>query len=97
MRATAVSKLKATLSESLSLVKGGEEILVTERGKPVAKLVPVTGLSADSARRMDLARRGVIRTGTGFISESVMRDLPSAGVPEETILRVIEEDREETR
>jgi prevent-host-death family protein len=39
----AVAELKAQLSRYLSRVKAGEEILVTERGTPVARLVPVVG------------------------------------------------------
>ncbi len=36
-----VSELKASLSKYLARVKAGEEVIVTERGKPVAKLVPI--------------------------------------------------------
>ena len=41
MNTASVSKLKATLSEFLALVKTGEEVIVTERGKPIAKIVPI--------------------------------------------------------
>src|SRR5438477_312306 len=41
MRSATVSKLKATLSEHLARVKAGEEVVVTERGKPIAKIVPI--------------------------------------------------------
>ena len=41
MKSAAVSKLKATLSEHLARVKAGEEVVVTERGKPIAKIVPL--------------------------------------------------------
>lgn len=97
MRSAAISKLKATLSEYIAFVKGGEEVLVTERGKPVARIVPVRGLSGDDAKRIDLARRGIIRPGKGRISQAVLRDLPVADVKEKDILRVIDEDREDTR
>ena len=40
MKSTTVSKLKASLSEYLRSVKAGEEVLVTERGQPIAKLIP---------------------------------------------------------
>ena len=42
MKAAKVSELKASLSKYVARVKNGEEILVTERGRPVAKLVPWT-------------------------------------------------------
>jgi prevent-host-death family protein len=40
MKTATVSKLKASLSEYLRRVKAGEEVLVTERGRPIAKLSP---------------------------------------------------------
>ena len=40
-RSATVSKLKATLSEHLARVKAGEEVIITERGKPIAKIVPI--------------------------------------------------------
>jgi len=43
MKTAAVSKLKAGLSEYLARVKAGEEVIVTERGKPIAKIVPFGG------------------------------------------------------
>ena len=41
MKTAAVAELKANLSKYLGQVKAGEHVLVTERGVPVAKLVPV--------------------------------------------------------
>ena len=37
MKTAKVSELKASLSKYVAHVKSGEEVLVTERGKPVAK------------------------------------------------------------
>ncbi len=52
----AVSTLRAELAEWIERVRGGEEIVVTERGTPVARLVPVTtGPLLDQ-----LARDGVL-------------------------------------
>ena len=65
MRSTAVSKLKATLSEQLARVKAGEEVIVTERGKPIAKIVPMGQASGQSAHMLELARAGLVRIGTG--------------------------------
>ena len=42
MKSASVSKLKATLSACLAWVKAGEEVVVTERGRPIAKLVPIS-------------------------------------------------------
>ncbi len=43
MKITSVSKLKAFLSGYLRRVKTGEEVLVIERGRPIAKIAPATG------------------------------------------------------
>ena len=42
MKTAAVSELKSLLSKYLSKVKAGEEVMITDRGKPVAKLVPIS-------------------------------------------------------
>ena len=41
MKTTAVSERKALLSKYLSKVKAGEEVIVTDRGKAIAKIVPI--------------------------------------------------------
>lgn len=94
MRSAAISKLKATLSEYIGYVKAGEEVLVTERGKPVARLVPVGDL-ADDARRLDLIRRGILSPGKGRISQELIHRLPIVRVPDEVIQRIIDEERED--
>jgi prevent-host-death family protein len=68
MKRAAVSTIKATLSACLAKVKAGEELLVMERGKPVAKLIPVpkeVGGSEGSARMSELSRSGLVRVGSG--------------------------------
>lgn len=66
MKSAAVSTLKATLSACLAKVKAGEEVIVMERGKPIAKLVPVPHSGeVGSAHLQDLARAGLIRLGSG--------------------------------
>jgi prevent-host-death family protein len=52
----AVSALRAHLSEWLDRARGGEEIVVTERGVPVARLLGVNA----SATLERLAAEGVI-------------------------------------
>lgn len=39
----AVSELRASLRAYLDRVRGGEELVVTERGVPVARLIPAQG------------------------------------------------------
>ena len=66
MKRTAVSTLKATLSACLAKVKAGDEVLVMERGKPIAKLVPLAKESDRTLAHLhDLARAGLVRVGRG--------------------------------
>jgi len=66
MKSATVSKLKATLSEYLARVKAGKEVLVTERGKPIAKIIPLAPVnSTTSPNLLELARAGLVRIGTG--------------------------------
>ena len=53
MTTAGVAELKARLSEYLARVRAGSEVLVTERGRPVAKIVPVdtAAISQSSSER----------------------------------------------
>ncbi len=72
MTTAGVAELKARLSEYLDRVQAGTEVLVTERGRPVARIVPV----GDSGDLAELERQGVVRVGTmrlpdGFLDEEL--------------------------
>lgn len=74
MESTGVADLKARLSEYLSRVKAGEEVLVTDRGRPVARLVPVDTRAdpddeAETARLRAMEREGLVRVGSGRLPE----------------------------
>lgn len=71
MKLAAVSDVKSRLSRYLSRVKAGEEIIVTERGTPVARIVPVVDrLTGEPKRLASLERSGLVRLGGGRIPKS---------------------------
>ncbi len=94
MRTAAISKLKAALSEYIARVKRGEEVLVTERGKPVAQIIPISPGAVRDDRIRELVRRGVVRAGHGRLQRALL-GLPVCAVPEGMVLRVMDEEREE--
>lgn len=53
-----VRDLKNSLSAYLDLVKSGQEIVVTEHGRPIARLSPV---SADVDRMAALVKAGIVQ------------------------------------
>lgn len=96
MKSAAVSRLKASLSEYLRRVKAGEEILVLERGAPVAKLVPVPPATAIPERLQELQRDGLIRLGSGSLPKGFW-DLPRPKDTKGLALTALLEEREESR
>lgn len=77
-----IRELRAGLSRYVERVKQGEEIVVTEHGKPVARLVPMNG-----ERKIDrLIREGVVipaRSRTGWRPE---RLIPVEGSVSEIVI-----------
>lgn len=75
----AVGELKARLSEYIRKVKSGHEVVITEHGVPVAKVVPFEPGERRDSRRERLARAGVLILGRGRISRSLLK--PPTGSP----------------
>ena len=89
-----VSQLKASLSKYLRRVKAGEEVVVTERGHPVAKLVPVgRGVEALAEQLQRMVREGRVRLGSGQLGK-VFWDLPRPADPKGLVLKALLEERE---
>jgi prevent-host-death family protein len=61
VRTTGIAELKASLSEHLAAVKAGEEVLVTEHGRPIARIVPLARGAATPPPTEELVRTGVLR------------------------------------
>jgi prevent-host-death family protein len=92
-----VSELKAQLSRYLDRVKAGQEVVITDRGTPVAKLVPIPAAEGDDERRLEeLERRGLIRRGTGQWPADFW-DWPRPEDPDGLVLKALLEERESGR
>jgi prevent-host-death family protein len=91
-----VSKLKASLSEYLRRVKAGEEVLVSERGRPIARLVPVTGKDALPDHLAEMARQGLARIGSRRLSRTFW-ELPRPRDPKGSVLKALLDEREKGR
>jgi len=71
-----IAELKALLSETLARVKAGEEVIVTEHTRPIAKLVPLTS-ATPAAATQDLVRSGLVKAPEKTLDESFWK-LPRA-------------------
>ena len=97
MKTATVSRLKASLSEYLAGVRSGESLIVTDRGMPVAKIIPLTrGDTEVPAHLLELQRCGAVRLGTGALPAGFLeaaRPLDAGGRVLESLLKEREESR----
>jgi prevent-host-death family protein len=93
MRVTTIAKLKASLSELLAGVRAGEEVVVTDRGRPVARIVPYEpcGSELDDLVRAGKVRRARRALPSGFWAE------PAPADPGGRLLGVLLDERESGR
>jgi len=90
-----VAQLRADLSRYLKRVKAAQEILVTDRGRVVAKLVPIAADAPKGSRRERLVREGLLLPGRGRVRASLLRR-PSRG-PGRSVLDALLEERPKRR
>lgn len=71
MRTAGVREARQHFTDLLDDVKKGREVVITDRGRPVARLVPI-----ERRRRFpDLARvRRAVRSGDPGLSQAVLED-----------------------
>ena len=96
MTVTTVSKLRASLSEFLGRVKAGEEVLITERGRVIARLSPPASSPplAESLREME--RQSLVKLGTGKLPKGFWR-MPRPKDPKGLVMKALLEERSEGR
>jgi prevent-host-death family protein len=61
MRAVNIGELKDNLSRYLREVRLGAEVLVKDRNKPIARIVPLGALEDDQAELMELVATGIAK------------------------------------
>ena len=93
MKVTSVAALKASLSEFLASVKAGEEVIVTDRGRPVARIVRYEpgGDELD-----DLVRTGQLRPPRSHLPSGFWTR-PRPADPGGLLLRALLEERQAGR
>jgi prevent-host-death family protein len=89
-----IAELKARLSEFIARARGGDEVLITDRGRPVARIVPLAGSDALTGRQAELVRAGLAREPTGPLEPGFL-DLPRPCDPDGRSLESILEERAE--
>ena len=92
MRSVNISDLKAQLSAHIQLVRNGEEVLVCERNKPVARIVPIR-LEDYSEQEQRLIARGTLIPPLKKRSSASWPE-PPGNVSDEVMERIWREERD---
>ena len=73
-----IYEAKAKLSALLDRAASGEEVVIARAGKPVARLMPLTGASAPSGVRLGGLRRARLKLAPDFHAPMTDDDLIGA-------------------
>jgi len=78
MKTATITEAKNGLSALIDLVRSGESILITDRGRAVASIGPVGSPPDESGRLLRLQRAGLVRVGTAAPPLDLLRTPPPA-------------------
>jgi antitoxin (DNA-binding transcriptional repressor) of toxin-antitoxin stability system len=78
MKKVSITEAKNRLSALIDGLKGGSRVLILDRGRPVARLEPVTGGGKEEVdgRLSRLIRNGIVRPGRAALPRSLLVDPP---------------------
>jgi prevent-host-death family protein len=97
MKKVSITEAKNGLSALIDGLKGGSRVLIVDRGRPVARLEPVSGGGKDEqdGRLSRLVRNGVVRPGRVALPRSLFSEkLPRPKDDASVVAALIEERRE---
>jgi prevent-host-death family protein len=82
------------LSKYLRSVKAGEEVLITERGRPIAKLAPAETSEMLPDHLIEMEKQGLIKLGSGKLPKGFW-ELPRPKDPKGLVAKAVRREREE--
>jgi prevent-host-death family protein len=99
MKKATLTEAKNQLSALVAGLKGGAPVLIVDRGRPVARLEPVTGgLDPDPDGRLSrLIRDGIVRPGRGATPRALFTEPPPRAKAGASALAALLAERREGR
>jgi prevent-host-death family protein len=99
MKRASITEAKTNLSALIDGLKGGSPVLIVDRGRPVARLEPVTtGREPEHDGRLSrLIRDGIVRPGRAPLSRTLLTDRPPRPKGGASASRTLIEERRENR
>ena len=100
MKRASITEARNNLSALIDGLRRGSGVLIVDRGRPVARLEPVTG-GQDDARGDDriarLIRDGLVRPARAPLSASFLETRPPSARKGASALRALLEERQQGR
>lgn len=95
MKKASITEAKNNLSSLIDGLKGGSPVLIVDRGRPVARLEPVTnGVNADDDSRLArLVRDGIVRPARASLPQAMLSAKPPRPKKGASAVRALLEDR----
>jgi prevent-host-death family protein len=94
MRSVDIADLKNNLSAYMERVRAGEELLVKDRNRPIARLVPLAAGEDLDLEEMELAAAGLVRLPTKSLPDSFWK-MPAPHVSFEAAVSAVTSERDE--
>ena len=95
MERVSISRVKDQLSAYLRKVRVGQTVLITDRGRPIAKIVGLDPRSDPQGRRERLIAKGVLKPAT--LPPAADHEAPLDLGPDARVLEALLEERRDGR
>jgi prevent-host-death family protein len=94
MKKASITEAKNNLSALIDRVKSGSSVLIVDRGRPVARLEPASGLRADDDSRLArMVRDGIVRPAHRVIPKTLFASKPPRARQAASGVRALLEER----
>ena len=94
MRTVNIADLKANLSAYLDIVRHGGELIIKDRNRPIARIVPLAAGADLDAEEEALVEAGLLRLPEAELPQDFWK-MPAPTVPMEVLLDAIRAERDE--
>jgi prevent-host-death family protein len=94
MKTVNIADLKNRLSQYLSEVKAGKEIVIRDRNLPIARIVPIQRNAKENDEMLALAAEGRIRLAETTLDDSFWK-LPAPRVSARALKRAVDMERDD--
>jgi prevent-host-death family protein len=95
MKKASISEAKNAFSALIDRVKGGSAVLIVDRGRPVARLEPVSRFDSTSDDRLArLVREGVVRPARSAAPAALSPKIPRAKKGASGVRALLDDRRE---